>query len=147
MLQLLISSSCPRRPHPQFSPCRYFSISHFFQSKFSLPLVYFSFTFSNLIPAGCPNFFKARWQVWNMPLCGNAKRKKEAHELWIHPPSPSKFTPFCFGGLVRTKTFFTLLLGVAYSVNKSESSSSSEVRNYDHHIPREQSSREQDRPK
>ena len=50
----------------------------------------------------------------------------------IHPPSPSKFTPFCFEGFVRTKTFFTLLLGVAYSVTKSESSSSSEVRNYDH---------------
>jgi len=50
----------------------------------------------------------------------------------IHPPSPSKFTPFCFRGL-SSKTFFTLLLGVAYSVSKSESSSSSEVHNYDHH--------------
>jgi len=29
----------------------------------------------------------------------------------IHSPSLSKFTPFCFlKGLVRTKTFFTLLL-------------------------------------
>ena len=32
-----------------------------------------------------------------------------------------------------SKKFFTLLLGVAYSVSKSESSPSSEVRNYDHH--------------
>ena len=38
--------------------------------------------------------------------------------------------PFVLEGLVRTKTFFTLLLGVAYSVSKSESSSSSEVRNW-----------------
>ena len=41
--------------------------------------------------------------------------------------------PFVLEGLVRTMTFFTLLLGVAYSVSKSESLSSSEVRNYDHH--------------
>jgi len=41
--------------------------------------------------------------------------------------------PFVLEDLVHTKTFFTLLLGVVYSVSKSESSSSSEVRNYDHH--------------
>jgi len=35
--------------------------------------------------------------------------------------------------LVRTKTFFTLQLGVAYSVNKFESFLNSEFRNYDNH--------------
>ena len=47
--------------------------------------------------------------------------------------TPPNLHPFVLEGLVRTKTFFTLLLGVDYSVSKSESSSSSEVRNYDHH--------------
>ena len=49
--------------------------------------------------------------------------------------APPNLHPFVLEGLVpsRTKFFFTLLLGVAYSVSKSESSSSSEVRNYDHH--------------
>ena len=47
--------------------------------------------------------------------------------------APPNLHPFVLEGLVRTKTFFTLLLGVAYSVSKSESSSSSEVRNYDQH--------------
>ena len=47
--------------------------------------------------------------------------------------APPNSHPFVLEGLVRTKTFFTLLLGVTYSVSKSESSSSSEVRNYDHH--------------
>jgi len=47
--------------------------------------------------------------------------------------APPNLHPFVLEGLVRTKTFFTLLLGVVYSVSKSESSSSSEVRNYDHH--------------
>jgi len=47
--------------------------------------------------------------------------------------APPNLHPFVLEGLVRTKIFFTLLLGVAYSVSKSESSSSSEVRNYDHH--------------
>jgi len=46
---------------------------------------------------------------------------------------PPNLHPFVLEGLVRTKTFFTLQLGVAYSVSKSEASSSSEVRNYDHH--------------
>jgi len=54
-------------------------------------------------------------------------------EMGLHPPSPSKFTPFCFGRFSSIAEFFTLLIGVAYSVSKSESSSSSEVRNYDHH--------------
>jgi len=45
-------------------------------------------------------------------------------------PSSSKKK---FGGFSSYEDIFTLLLGVAYSVNKSESSSSSEVRNYDHH--------------
>jgi len=47
--------------------------------------------------------------------------------------APPNLHAFVLEGLVRTKTFFTLLLGVAYSVSKSESSLSSEVRNYDHH--------------
>ena len=47
--------------------------------------------------------------------------------------APPNLHPFVLDGLVRTKTFFTLLLGVTYSVSKSESSSSSEVRNCDHH--------------
>ena len=47
--------------------------------------------------------------------------------------APPNLHPFVLEGLVRTKTFSTVLLGVAYSVSKSESSSSSEVRNYDHH--------------
>jgi len=47
--------------------------------------------------------------------------------------APPNLHPFVLEGLVRTMTFITLLLGVAYSVSKSESSSSSEVRNYDHH--------------
>jgi len=47
--------------------------------------------------------------------------------------APPNLHPFVLEGLVRTKTFFTLPLGVAYSVSKSESSSSSEIRNYDHH--------------
>ena len=47
--------------------------------------------------------------------------------------APPNLHPFILEGLVRTKTFFTLLLSVAYFVSKSESSSSSEVRNYDHH--------------
>ena len=47
--------------------------------------------------------------------------------------APQNLHPFVLEGLVRTKTFFTLLRGVAYSVSISESSSSSEVRNYDHH--------------
>ena len=47
--------------------------------------------------------------------------------------APPNLHPFVLEGFVRTKAFFTLLLGVAYSVSKSESSSSSEVRNYDHH--------------
>ena len=47
--------------------------------------------------------------------------------------APPNLHPFVLEGLVCTKTFFTLLLGVAYSVSKSESSFSSEVRNYDHH--------------
>jgi len=47
--------------------------------------------------------------------------------------APPNLYPFVLEGLVRTETFFTLLLSVAYSVSKSESSSSSEVRNYDHH--------------
>jgi len=47
--------------------------------------------------------------------------------------APANLHPFVLEGLVRTKTFFTLLLGVTYSVSKSESSSSAEVRNYDHH--------------
>jgi len=46
--------------------------------------------------------------------------------------APPKSHPFVLEGLVRAKTFFTLLLGVAYSVSKSESSSSPEVRNYDY---------------
>jgi len=53
--------------------------------------------------------------------------------MGLHPPSPSKFTPFCFGGFSSYEEFVTLLIGVAYSVSKSESTSSSEVRNYDHH--------------
>ena len=57
--------------------------------------------------------------------------------LWgyghIHPPSLSKFTPFCFEGFSSYEDILSLLLGVAYSESKSESSSSSEVRNYDHH--------------
>jgi len=40
--------------------------------------------------------------------------------------------PLLLEGLVRTKTFFTLILGVVYSMSKSESSSSPEVRNYDY---------------
>ena len=47
--------------------------------------------------------------------------------------APPNLHPFVLEGLVRTKTFFTLLLGLAYSVSTSESSSRSEVRNYDHH--------------
>jgi len=47
--------------------------------------------------------------------------------------APPNLHPFVLEGLVRTKTFFILLLGVAYSVSKSESWLSSEVRNYDHH--------------
>jgi len=47
--------------------------------------------------------------------------------------SPPNSHPLVLEGLVRTKTFFTLLLGVAYSVSKSESSSTSEVGNCDHH--------------
>jgi len=47
--------------------------------------------------------------------------------------APPTLHPFVLEGLVRTKKFFTLLLSVAYSVSKSESSSSSQVRNYDHH--------------
>ena len=47
--------------------------------------------------------------------------------------APPNLHPFVLEGLVRTKTFFPLLLGVAYSFCKSESSSSSEVRSYDHH--------------
>ena len=47
--------------------------------------------------------------------------------------APPNSHPFVLKGLVRAKTFFTLLLGVTYSVSKSDSSSSSEVRNYDHH--------------
>jgi len=47
--------------------------------------------------------------------------------------APPNLHPFVMEGLVRMKTFFAVLLGVAYSVSKSESSSSSEVRNYDHH--------------
>jgi len=46
---------------------------------------------------------------------------------------PPNLRPFVLEGLVRTPTFFAVLLGVAYSVSKSESSLSSEVRNYDHH--------------
>jgi len=38
--------------------------------------------------------------------------------------APPNLHPFVLEGLVRTKTFFTLLLGVAYFVSKSESSSS-----------------------
>ena len=56
-----------------------------------------------------------------------------SHSLNFILQVPPNFHPFVLEGLVRTKTFFTLLLGVAYSVSKSESSSSSEVRNYDHH--------------
>ena len=47
--------------------------------------------------------------------------------------SPPNLHPFILERLVRTKTFFTLLLSVAYSVRKSESLSSLEVRNYGHH--------------
>ena len=47
--------------------------------------------------------------------------------------APLNLHPFVLEGLVRTKTFFTSMLGVAYSVSKTESSSSSEVCNYDHH--------------
>ena len=47
--------------------------------------------------------------------------------------APPYLHPLVLEGLVRTKTFSTVLLGVAYSVSKSESSSSLEVRNYDHH--------------
>ena len=43
--------------------------------------------------------------------------------------APPNLHPFALEGLVRTKTFLTLLLGVAYSVSKSESLSSSEVAN------------------
>jgi len=55
--------------------------------------------------------------------------------LWdkFHSPNPSKFTPFCFGGFSSYEAFSTLLLGMTYSVSKSESSLISEVRNYDHH--------------
>jgi len=48
--------------------------------------------------------------------------------------APPNLHPFVLDGLVRTKTFFTLLLGVSYSMSKSDSSSSSEVRSYDHRI-------------
>jgi len=44
--------------------------------------------------------------------------------------APPNLYPVVLEGLVRMKTFFTLLLGVACSVSKTESSSSSEVRNY-----------------
>jgi len=47
--------------------------------------------------------------------------------------APPNLHSFVLEGLVYIKTFFTSLLGVAYSVSKSESSSSSEDRNYDHH--------------
>ena len=47
--------------------------------------------------------------------------------------APPNSHPFVLEGLVRTPTLFTVLPGVAYSASKSESSSSSEVRNYDHH--------------
>ena len=70
-----------------------------------------------------------RWPFWILIL----------QALYLSFPSililqaPPNLHPFVLEGLVHTKTFFTLLLGVAYSVSKSESSSSSEVRNYDHH--------------
>ena len=39
-------------------------------------------------------------------------RKFEYQNVFkVHPPSPSKFTPFCSGGLVRPRTFCILLLG------------------------------------
>jgi len=47
---------------------------------------------------------------------------KKGRDDGFHPPSPSKVTPFCSGGLVRPKTFFILLPGVAHSVSRSESS-------------------------
>ena len=52
--------------------------------------------------------------------------------IFILQASPN-LHPFVLEGLVRTKTLFTFLLGVACSVRKSEASSSPEVRNYDHH--------------
>jgi len=53
----------------------------------------------------------------------------------VHPPSPSKFAPFWFEGFSSYEDILllTLLLGVTYSVGKTESSSSSEVCNYDRH--------------
>ena len=62
--------------------------------------------------------------------CSVEKRPMRLRFILQAPPN---LHPFVLEGLVCTKTFFTLLLGVAYSVSKSESSSSSEVRNYDHH--------------
>ena len=46
---------------------------------------------------------------------------------------PLQIYTLFFGGFSSYEEFVTLLIGVAYSVSKSESTSSSEVRNYDHH--------------
>jgi len=63
------------------------------------------------------------------------KMSKNGSRYSVKSASSSKslqiYTLLFLEGLVRTKTFFTLLRGVAYSVSKTELSSSSEVRKYD----------------
>jgi len=73
--------------------------------------------------------------VWTRPGRHN---RSDKGQVWIAVrililQTPPNSHPFVLEGLVRPKTFFTLLLGVTYSVSKSESLSSSEVRDYDHH--------------
>ena len=54
-------------------------------------------------------------------------------DMHFHPPSLSKFTPFCFGGFSSYEDILYFTTRCGLFVSKSESSSSSEVRNYDHH--------------
>jgi len=50
-----------------------------------------------------------------------------------HPPSPSKFTLFCFAGFSSYEDIFYFTTRCSLFRGKSESRSSSEVRNYDHY--------------
>jgi len=62
VLQLLLTSSCPRRQHHQFSRCSYFSIFHFVHQNFGCFWFISLCTFSKIffyIRAGWPNCFPA----------------------------------------------------------------------------------------